>query len=163
MFTRQQLIDSLEQESAIIRHLAQRLPEGTLDYRPSPAQRSTLELLRYLTWCAIVPARFAVTESWEHAAGYEEATRAMTLEQFDDCMARQEQELKALILEQSDDRLLNSAAYMPWGAPCKVGEGLVNMCLKCLVAYRMQLFLYAKACGAEIGPSNCWAGMDIPR
>jgi hypothetical protein len=38
------------------------------------------------------------------------------------------------------------------------------MSLKTLVAYRMQLFLYLKSCGvSEIGPANCWAGVDAPR
>ena len=33
----------------------------------------------------------------------------------------------------------------------------------CLVAYRMQLFLQAKAAGnASIGTANCWGGMDRP-
>jgi hypothetical protein len=33
--------------------------------------------------------------------------------------------------------------------------------LKTLVAYRMQLFLYAKQAGnADIGPADCWAGVS---
>ncbi len=36
-------------------------------------------------------------------------------------------------------------------------------CLKMLTAYKLQLFLYAKAAGNHaIGTSNVWAGMDMP-
>ena len=40
----------------------------------------------------------------------------------------------------------------------------MDMTLKCFVAYRMQFFLYVKACGvSDIGPANCWAGVDMPQ
>ncbi|MEN8148715.1 MAG: hypothetical protein ABFS86_02760 [Planctomycetota bacterium] len=53
---------------------------------------------------------------------------------------------------------------MPWGAPTTVAAGLMDMPLKVLVAYRMQFFLYLKACGlADIGPANCRAGVDLPK
>ena len=36
--------------------------------------------------------------------------------------------------------------------------------LKPLVAYRMQLFLYAKESGAaDIGPAECWVGVSPPK
>ena len=55
-------------------------------------------------------------------------------------------------------------SQMPWGAPTTVAAGLMDMGLKTFVAYRMQFFLYVKACGvADIGPANCWAGVDMPK
>lgn len=54
-------------------------------------------------------------------------------------------------------------AALPWGEPVKAGAALINMPLKCLVAYRMQLFLYAKLVGlTELGSANCWVGVDMP-
>ena len=45
----------------------------------------------------------------------------------------------------------------------RVAAGLMDMGLKTFVAYRMQFFLYIKSCGvADIGPANCWAGVDMP-
>ncbi len=41
-----------------------------------------------------------------------------------------------------------------------LGLAILNGPLKWLTAYKLQLFLYAKACGAEIGTANAWAGMD---
>jgi hypothetical protein len=41
---------------------------------------------------------------------------------------------------------------------------LMDMALKCFVAYRMQFFLYLKSCGVtEMGPANCWVGVDQPK
>ena len=35
--------------------------------------------------------------------------------------------------------------------------------LRCLIAYRMQLFLHAKASGASaLTTWNCWYGVDAP-
>jgi hypothetical protein len=63
----------------------------------------------------------------------------------------------------SEEDLWNADRAMPWGTPVKMGQGLVDMVVKCLAAYRMQLFLYAKAAGAhQLGPANCWMGVDPP-
>ena len=52
----------------------------------------------------------------------------------------------------------------PWGTPVKLGQGLIDMPLKCLSAYRMQLFLHAKAsCDVELDSANCWMGTVMPR
>lgn len=39
-----------------------------------------------------------------------------------------------------------------------IGEGV----MKPFAAYRMQLFLYVKACGAHVSTMDVWAGMDTP-
>ena len=48
MISRQQFLDSVSREINIIKHLYTKIPAGTLDFRPSEKQRSTMELLRYL-------------------------------------------------------------------------------------------------------------------
>src|SRR5258708_23282840 len=45
----QELIGSLQNEVRILLHLAAKIDRSQLDYRPTPAQRSTIELLRYLS------------------------------------------------------------------------------------------------------------------
>jgi hypothetical protein len=47
--TKAELIGSLQNEVRILLHLASKIDPVMLDYRPAPKQRSTLELLRYLT------------------------------------------------------------------------------------------------------------------
>ena len=43
------------------------------------------------------------------------------------------------------------------------GVTIVNMVLAGHAAYRMQLFLYLKACGRdELNTMNLWAGIDAP-
>jgi hypothetical protein len=161
MLTKEQFLASCAHETRVIRHLATKVPPGGLDYRPTPQQRSTLELLRYLTSCAIVPARAMVTGSWDEAEAREQASQAVTPEEFDAEMERQQEELEALVRPIPDADFLERRAVLPWGAPAGLGEALLVTVMKTLVAYRMQLFLYAKAAGAhELGPSNCWVGVD---
>src|SRR6188474_611046 len=47
--TKDELISSLQNEVRILQHLCTKIEPTMLDYRPTPKQRSTLELLRYLT------------------------------------------------------------------------------------------------------------------
>ena len=49
VLTREELVASLQNEVRILLHLASKIDRSQLDYRPTANQRSTLELLRYLT------------------------------------------------------------------------------------------------------------------
>ena len=49
VLSKEELIGSLQNEVRILLHLASKVDQGKLDYRPSPKQRSTLELLQYLS------------------------------------------------------------------------------------------------------------------
>src|SRR5262245_41950149 len=48
VLTKDELIGSLQNESRILLHLAGKIDRKKLDYRPTPKQRSTMELLQYL-------------------------------------------------------------------------------------------------------------------
>src|SRR5215470_11412971 len=48
VLTKEELIGSLQNEVRILLHLAGKVDRNKLDYRPSPKQRTTLELLQYL-------------------------------------------------------------------------------------------------------------------
>jgi hypothetical protein len=164
MITKGQFLSSLRHETEVIKHLAAKIPPDGYGYRPSPAQRTMLELLRYMTRMAIVPAIHAVRGGWEHAEELERSAAEVTPESFDSEMDEQFRMLEELIENEVDDREAETKpSTMPWGTPTTVGAGLMDMTLKCLVAYRMQLFLYVKAAGvADLGPANCWAGVDRP-
>jgi DinB family protein len=164
MLSKDQFLDSMRQEIKIIKHLATKVPPGTWNWRPTPGQRSTLELLRYLTYCGTIGAIHAVTDNWDHAEAMEKAAESVTPENFAAAMDKQMAALESLIRPLSDAELAEKPTTMPWGAPTKVGIGLVDMGLKPLVAYRMQFFLYAKQSGnAEIGSAECWVGMSPPK
>ena len=49
VLNKSELIASLQHEVRILLHLASKIDRATLDYRPSPKQRSTIELLKYLS------------------------------------------------------------------------------------------------------------------
>ena len=164
MFTRDQVVASIRSEIQIIRHLATKVPPGKLEWRPTPVQRSVGELLRYMSICALVPAYFIRDGNWEKAEALEPREKGLDPADFDAAMERQEKELIEILGKFSDAAMIERPTKTPWGAPCMTGEGFVNMCLKCLVAYRMQLFLYAKAAGNhDLGPANCWIGVDAPK
>jgi hypothetical protein len=164
MITRDQLITTMRHEVNVIKHLAGKVPAGKLDWRPTPKQRSTLELMRYLTTCAIVPVKSMIGGSWDHAAAIEKASESVTPEGFAAAMDAQMAAVEDAIRSIPEKDLLEKGATMPWGAATKLGISLVDCGVKPLVAYRMQLFLYAKESGAaDIGPANCWVGVDAPK
>ena len=53
MLAKNDIRDLIFKEIDICLHLHGQVPEGGMDYRPTPDQRSTLELLRYISVCAI--------------------------------------------------------------------------------------------------------------
>src|SRR5713101_1872211 len=60
VLTKSELIDALRDEVRILVHLAGKVDRSMLDYRPTPKQRSTLELLRYMA--IMGPTQLAVIE-----------------------------------------------------------------------------------------------------
>jgi hypothetical protein len=164
MITREQLLDSMRHETRVIKHLATKLPAGRLDWRPTPKQRSTLELMQYLTYCGTIGVKAMIHGNWDHAEALESGGNAVTPETFAAAMDAQMAELEREIRAIPEKDLLDRAATMPWGAPTKLGLSLIDCGIKPLTAYRMQLFLYAKESGnADIGPANCWVGVDAPK
>jgi len=162
VITKDQLVASMRHETEIIKHLAAKIPEDRLDWRPTPGQRSTLELLRYLSNAALLPAVNLVTNDWSHADAMSAEAATVTAETFAAAMDAQMESLEELLDAIDVAEALEKDCTLPWGAPCKQGQGFVDMVLKCLVAYRMQLFLYAKQSGlTELGSANCWVGIDL--
>ena len=49
VLTKEELIASLQNEVRILVHLAGKVDKSKVDYRPTPKQRSILELLQYMT------------------------------------------------------------------------------------------------------------------
>lgn len=162
MFSTDDFLATVELETRICKHLNDKLKGDQLTYRPAEGMRSTLELLQYLTYCGIAPARALVDGDWSGVA--ERATRAkgITAASFGDHMDAQLAELRLLIGDLTPAQL-DAPASLPWGEQSRLGKALVDTSLRFLTAYRMQLFLYAKASGSsELSTINCWAGADAP-
>ena len=72
-------------------------------------------------------------------------------------MKTQIEELKALFDSVPDDVLENSkVTEVPWPTENTVGVELLDNCLRWLIGYRMQLFLYARSNGVEMSTMDCW-------
>ncbi|MEM7166258.1 MAG: hypothetical protein AAF581_12380 [Planctomycetota bacterium] len=159
-----QLIASMRHEAEIIKHLKTCIPEGAYEYVPGPEQRSMRELLGYLSVAALSPCIYAVNGNWDHAADLYGSANNLDLAGYDAAMDHQISAIEETLAAVSDEDLATRQITMPWGTPCTLGEGLLNMGVKTLTAYRMQLFLYIKAAGnKDIGSYECWAGGAPPQ
>ena len=134
-----------------------------LDYRPTPKQRSTIELLRYLAVMgpALVQAAKAGTFDPAVWTVAEKAVEGKDLDQTLAVIAGHADAYPALLADVSDADL--RAEIEMFGRKTTRGPFLVNMVLCGCAAYRTQLFVYLKACGREeLGTMNLWAGADAP-
>ena len=163
VLTRSELIASLQNEVRILLHLAGKIDRTTLDYRPTPKQRSTLELLRYLTIMGPALIQAAKRGTFDTAAwtAAEEAAKARDFDQTLAALAEHSTTYAALLSDMSDADL--RAEIEMFGSRTTRGAFLVNLVLCGCAAYRTQLFLYLKACGREeLDTWNLWAGVDAP-
>ena len=164
VLTKPELIAALQKEVRILVHLATKIDPAMIDYRPTPKQRSTIELLRYLSIMGpqlVLAAQnngFNV-EAWTAA---QKAAEARDFAQTVAAIAAQEQEYAALLGGMSDaDFRAEMKAFD--GSLTTRGAFIVNLVLNGHAAYRTQLFCYLKACGREeLTTLNLWAGMDAP-
>lgn len=161
MITKDQLAASMLHECDIIEHLYAKLPHDALDYRPTESQRSTLELLRYVAMCGIGGIRSLNEGNWRIFNEYARELSAMTGDGFPAALTRQREEIRGFFDSVTEEELLTRQAKLPTGVVMPLGAAVINGPLKWLSAYKLQLFLYAKASGArDIGTSNAWAGVD---
>ncbi len=164
MYDKASLIASLRLETKIIKHLATQVPPSQLDWRPTDKQRSNIELLRFLTITGLASAEYLVSGSWGHWEALDADRKSVTPETFAKAMDRQQKALEKLLAGYTDAKLKSKTAKHWNGGKLTLGQGFIELVLKSMVAYRMQLFLYAKATGAEeIGTANAWAGIDWKR
>jgi len=163
VLTKSELIASLQHEVRILLHLASKIDRSQLDYRPTPKQRSTIELLQYLTVMGPGLVRAAKTGTFDSAA-WAAAERAAKSLQFDETLsaiAAQADTYAALLSDFSEADLRGTITM--FGREKTRGAFIVNMVLCGCAAYRTQVFLYLKACGREeLSTMNLWAGMDAP-
>ena len=163
VLNKSELLSSLQHEVRILLHLAGKVDPQMRDYRPTPKQRSTLELLQYMSIMGpgliraakagrFDPAAWTVEEKKAAARGFDETVAAI---------AAQREEYQTLLDGLSDEDM--RAEIEMFGRKQIRGPFLVALVLGGHAAYRTQLFLYLKACGRdELGTMNLWGGMDAP-
>jgi len=161
VLTKSELIASLQNEVRILLHLAGKIDRGKLDYRPTPKQRSTIELLRYLTMMGPALVQAARSGRFDTAA-WSAAEAAADRLDFDQALAEiaTHTDVYATLLDDMADADLRTEIE-PFGEKTSRGAFIVNNVLCGCAAYRTQLFLYLKACGREeLTTMNLWAGVD---
>jgi hypothetical protein len=167
VLTKEELIASLREEVRILVHLVGKVDKSKLDYRPTPRQRSTLELLQYLaimgpTQVAVIKAgnfnRAALSSVWGPA---EAAAKAMNFDQAVSAIREQSDEYTRLLSRWTEADFRSEIDM--FGTKSTRGSLLINMVLSSHAAYRTQLFCYLKSCGREeLNTMNLWAGADGP-
>ena len=164
ILTRTELIKSLQKEVRLLLHLAGKVDQAALDYRPTPGQRSTLELLKYLSLMGPALLGYARGRPMDTAA-MSEALQAAAARNFDQTLAAiaaHADLYAALLAEMSDDDFRAETKGVD-GGPMTCGEFIVNQLIAQCAAYRMQLFIYLKASGHhELNSMNLWVGVDAP-
>jgi hypothetical protein len=165
VLTKEELTASLRDEVRILLHLAGKVDQSKLDYRPTPKQRTTLELLRYMA--VMGPTQIAVIQTgtfdrptlsaiWGPA---EAASKAMNFDQAVSAIQKQSDEYDRLLSGWTDDDF--RAEVDMFGNKSTRGSLIANLVLGGHAAYRTQLFCYLKSCGRdELNTMNLWAGVD---
>jgi hypothetical protein len=164
VLSKAELVGLLQNEVRILLHLASKIDRAKLDYRPTPKQRSTLDLVRYLSMMgpALVtavkqgnfdPPAWTVDEKAAEARDFDQAVAAI---------AAQSATYPKLLADVTDADLRVEVSL--FGEPAAPrGVQFVNLLFASCVAYRTQLFLYLKACGREeLNTWNLWSGIDPP-
>lgn len=164
MLGKDDILELILNECDIVLHLYGKVPPGGMDYRPTPGQRSTLELLRYLSYCAIAGAKAMADGDWEAYRAYAEAGAALPADDFPAALERQKSELRTFFEGLTQEQLETQTASTPVGQEMSLEKALVLLPLHWMVGYRMQLYLYCRQGGNDqIWTPNCWLGLDMER
>ena len=82
VLNKSELLTALQNESRILMHLIGKIDRSAVDYRPTPKQRSTLDVLRYLSFMGPTLVRMANNQaSFETWKAESEAANARNFDQ----------------------------------------------------------------------------------
>lgn len=163
VLTKAELIGSLQNEVRILLHLASKIDDRSVNYRPTAKQRSTIEWLRYLTLMGPGLTEAAKSGTFDGEAWGKAQAEAdtMSLEQVIAKIASLSDYFAKAIGAMSDADF--RVEIEMFGQKHTKGAFLVNMVLSGYAAYRTQIFQHLKSCGREeLNTMNLWAGMDAP-
>lgn len=162
ILSRDELLAALQKEVRILQHLATKVDAAQLDYRPTPAQRSTGELIKYLSMMGPTIVEYVLGDPPDIAVwtAAEEAAKARSVEQAVAVIA-DHPAMYARLLSGATNAQLRAEVDGFDGTKTSRGAFIVNLVLSGCAAYRTQLFLYLKAGGREeLNSSNLWEGVD---
>jgi hypothetical protein len=162
MISKSEFLDALKREARITTHLVGKLSGPQLEFRFSPPQRSTLELLQYLTIGTQASVAYHLSGNWDHWDALEAQAKEVTQAGFAKAMAAQTRAVAKLLAPISDRAFATRLAKSKVdGKARSIAASLFLGTLTQAIGYRMQLFLQAKAAGhPELNSKNLWAGKD---
>jgi hypothetical protein len=164
VLTKQELLNALQKEARILAHLTDKIEPSMVDYRPTPKQRSTLELLRYMTNMGPQLVKAAKTGGFD-VPTWTEAIKVAEARDFAQTVAvlkKQSDEYAQLLGDMSDADFRSEMTNFD-GSNISKGAFIVGLVLGGHAAYRTQLFCYLKSCGREdLSTYNLWQGVDAP-
>jgi len=159
MISKEQYIDALVLEMNIMKHLAEKVTEEQMSHKPTDAQRTTGELLHYLTYIFAAGTEGVVTGDGNAYKKYMDAP-VPTRENFAELLDQEKTAVLEFLAPMTEESFTEEVAM--WGRTQSRALHLLQL-LKIAAAYKMQLFLYMKQSGTtDIGTMNLWAGMDQP-
>lgn len=162
MYTKEQLMEAISNEIRIIKHLAEKIPADTEGYKPTENQRTTLELLQYLSMIFATATKAIISNDMSLFKTATEQATHTTLANFAAVMDEQDAAFRAALSACTDEQLAEKMNLFNQGEKPK-GVYLTESLLKWTAAYKMQLFLYIKSSGnTSLSTPNLWAGMDMP-
>jgi hypothetical protein len=164
VLTKAELLSTLQKEARILAHLADKVEPSMVDYRPTPKQRSALELMRYMTIMGPQLLHAAKSGGWDMNA-WTEASKAAEARDWNQTVAvikNQGDEYAKLLSDMSDADFRAEMTGFD-GKPVSKGAFITNLIVCGHAAYRTQLFCYLKSCGRdELSTYNLWQGIDAP-
>jgi len=164
VLSKAELLSTLQKESRILAHLADKVEPSMVDYRPTPKQRSALELMRYMTIMGPQLIGAAKAGSFDGNA-WMEASKAAEARDWNQTVAvlkKQGDEYAKLLADMSEADFRTEMTGFD-GNKVSKGAFITNLVIGGHAAYRTQLFCYLKACGRdELSTYNLWQGVDAP-
>ena len=161
VLTKAELISSLQNEIRILVHLCSKVQPEMVDYRPTDKQRSTIELLRYLTMMGpvLVPSIKAGKFLMDEWTAEDAKSKTLDFEAAVKSLESQGAFYGEAVGAFTDEELREDVDI--FGSKASRGKWIVNVVLCAHAAYRTQLFCYLKSCGRdELNTYNLWAGVD---
>ena len=157
MLGKNDIRDMLINEYKVIKQLATKLPEGSEDYRISEGQRSTIELLRYLTLIGPATVHAALDNGFSWFAANAPASEQVTLAEVPAYLDGAMAETSGLLDRMSDEDFASKPVSVEGMGDWTIQTWLLNTACKFVPAYKLMLFNHAKAAGNhEIGTWDAW-------
>ncbi|HWF44615.1 MAG TPA: hypothetical protein VG537_08230 [Candidatus Kapabacteria bacterium] len=160
------LLKSCIHDLAVCQHLHSKFDASQADWRPRENMRTTTELMQYLSFIGgtmtkhfIDPPADREAARNTYRANSKNSKENVTIENFHDAIEREKDAIREAYSSITDADLSRMTYHMFSNEESSLFDSLLTV-VKYLTAYRHQLFLYAKMCGAEISTPNNWYGMD---